>query len=116
MARFYVALLLIALAIVQTTIARDLPAKNNGLNDQKNFYKYGGVGGYIGVGHGGVVSGIGAVGGIGNGYGGGIVGGVGAIGGVGYVGGAGGGGGYKGDDEGPAGGSGDYIHKGAGHP
>ncbi|KAF9688460.1 hypothetical protein SADUNF_Sadunf02G0199400 [Salix dunnii] len=67
MARFYCLLVLIALVIARAN-ARDVP-KDTGLNDQKNFIAYGGVGGFAGVGGlpnlGGVVGGLGGIGGVG---------------------------------------------------
>ena len=96
MARCYCILVLIALVIAQAS-ARDVP-KDAGLNDQKNFIAYGGVGGFAGVGGlpnlGGVAGGLGGLGGVGglggdSGSGGALGGGVG--GGVGVGGGLGGG-------------------------
>ncbi|KAI5599894.1 hypothetical protein BDE02_02G226400 [Populus trichocarpa] len=87
---------LIALVIAQAS-ARDVPI-DAGLNDQKNFIAYGGVGGFAGVGGlpnlGGVAGGLGGLGGVGglggdSGSGGALGGGVG--GGVGVGGGLGGG-------------------------
>ncbi|KAM6564974.1 hypothetical protein CsatB_024972 [Cannabis sativa] len=69
--------LVLALSVVA---ARNVPMDNNkGLNDQKNFLSYGGIGGYSGVGNDGLpISGMGGViGGGGNGLNGGIGGGIG---------------------------------------
>ncbi|EXC24147.1 hypothetical protein L484_015162 [Morus notabilis] len=92
--------LVLALAVVHAT-ARNVPAatpakKDAGLNDQKNFLTYGGVGGYSGLGanglpFGGFGAGVGGGGGLGGGLGGG--GGIGGFGGLGGAGGLGGGGG-----------------------
>ncbi|KAJ6956561.1 acanthoscurrin-2-like isoform X1 [Populus alba x Populus x berolinensis] len=112
MARSYVCFVLVLALAAVHTCARDVPTEKNmdvastknapsdaGLTDQKNFVTYGGVGGYSGIGAGGLpfggVGGIGGVapldggfGGLGGGgglggLGGGVGGGVGAGGGVG---------------------------------
>lgn len=85
--------LVLALVVAHAT-ARNVPApapNDAGLNDQKNFLTYGGVGGYSGVGNNGLPFGGvgGAIGGGGNGLGGGLGGGIG-LGGLGGLGGAGG--------------------------
>uniref|UniRef100_A0A6N2KF94 Glycine-rich protein n=1 Tax=Salix viminalis TaxID=40686 RepID=A0A6N2KF94_SALVM len=116
MARSYVCVVLVVLALAAVhTSARDVPTDKNmnvastqnvpsdsGLNDQKNFVTYGGVGGYSGIGAGGlpfggveeavwvvVLGGAGGLGGLGGGVGG--LGGLGGGGGGGVGGGVGGG-------------------------
>lgn len=76
-------MLALALAIVQTsTAARTVPSSNGGgLDDQKNFISYSGVGGYSGIGNDGLpFGGVGAAAGMGGGLGGG---GMGSFGGAG---------------------------------
>ncbi|KHN09417.1 hypothetical protein glysoja_016516 [Glycine soja] len=79
-------MLVLVLALAVATSARDVPnPKDAGLNDQKNFISYGGVGGYSGIGSnglpfggagiGGGTTGIGGLGGFGGPIGGGGVGG-----------------------------------------
>ncbi|GAA0153570.1 hypothetical protein LIER_11775 [Lithospermum erythrorhizon] len=70
------------------------PAAASGVDDEKNFIAYGGIGGFKGIGgYVGVLPALGGVGGIGS-YGGiGIGGGIGGAGGVGGLGGVGGAGG-----------------------
>ncbi|XP_010264025.1 PREDICTED: glycine-rich protein 5-like [Nelumbo nucifera] len=73
MARWGVMLVLV-LTVVNTT-ARNLPNKDAGLNDQKNFISFGGVGGYAGLGGGlpslgGGIGGVAGVMPIGGGFGG----------------------------------------------
>ncbi|XP_018820321.1 acanthoscurrin-1-like [Juglans regia] len=80
------AMLVLVLAIVQTSnAARTAPSSNggSGLDDQKNFISYGGVGGYSGLGNDGLpFGGVGVAAGMGGGLGGGL-GGMGGFGGVG---------------------------------
>ncbi|KAL5562055.1 hypothetical protein UlMin_031802 [Ulmus minor] len=111
MAKWF-ALLVLALAVVHTT-ARNAPAPNDaGLNDQKNFGSFGGVGGYSGVGDNGLpFGGVGAGGGIGGGLSGGLGGGIGGAAGIGTLptgglGGLGGAGGLGGIGGGAGGGIG----------
>ncbi|PHU06898.1 hypothetical protein BC332_23387 [Capsicum chinense] len=79
-----IVILCLALVVVQTTAAREMPS-DKGLSDQKNVF--GGAGGIGGIGsnalpYGGVISGVGGnVGGIGAGIGGGA--GFGSVGGLG---------------------------------
>ncbi|KAK7284204.1 hypothetical protein RJT34_18946 [Clitoria ternatea] len=90
--------LLLVLSLAVATSARNVPSDNAaaaaGLNDQKNFVSFGGVGGYSGIGSNGLPfggAGAGVGGGFGGGLGGGGLGGLGGIGGVGGLGGTGGG-------------------------
>ncbi|KAM6564977.1 hypothetical protein CsatB_024975 [Cannabis sativa] len=93
--------LFIALAVAHQVTARNVPAASKdaaaGLDDQKNFMTYGGMGGYSGVGNNGLpFGGVGGAfggggGGINAGIGGGV--GLGGGGGLGGFGGLGGGGG-----------------------
>ncbi|XP_058737914.1 uncharacterized protein LOC131610062 [Vicia villosa] len=91
MAKWCMFLLVLALVVVATTSARDVPS-DAGLKDQKNFMTYGG--GFYGVGNNGIPFG-GIGGGIGGdlGGGGGLGGGGAGLGGLGGLGGGGGGGG-----------------------
>ncbi|KAM3340154.1 glycine-rich protein 5-like [Capsicum galapagoense] len=87
-----IVILCLALVVVQTTAARELPSDKS-LSDQKNVFGGAGVIGGIGsngLPYGGVISGVGSnVGGVGTGIGGGA--GFGSVGGLGGLGGLGGG-------------------------
>ncbi|CDP03837.1 unnamed protein product [Coffea canephora] len=93
MARWFVMLFVLALVVAQTGAARDIPNDKGGLADQKNFFNYGGVGGFNGIGSNGLPFGGvgGAVGGGGLGGTGGGLGGIIGTGGLGGLGGSGGG-------------------------
>ncbi|MDG2774606.1 hypothetical protein P7M68_24105, partial [Vibrio parahaemolyticus] len=100
-------MLVLVLALAVATSARDVPnPKDAGLNDQKNFISYGGVGGYSGIGSNGLPFG-GA--GIGGGFGGGLGGGLGGLGGT-----TGGIGGFGGTGSGVGGGIGGGVGTGVG--
>ncbi|GMJ00754.1 hypothetical protein HRI_003744600 [Hibiscus trionum] len=111
-------ILALAFAVIHcSTAARNVPAAT-GLDDQKNFVAFGGIGGFAGVGS-GLGGGIGGLGGLGGGSP--DLGGIGGLGGS--TGGLGGGIGGLGSGIGGAvggdGGSGDCADSGAGsllHP
>ncbi|MED6114554.1 hypothetical protein PIB30_081366 [Stylosanthes scabra] len=70
MAKWCIMLLVLALIVVSTTSARNVPNNDATLKDQKNFMSYGGVVGYSGIGGNGMpFGGVGA--GMGSGFGGG---------------------------------------------
>ncbi|XP_039049475.1 glycine-rich protein 5-like [Hibiscus syriacus] len=65
MAKYCNVVLILALAVVVQATARNVPNDAAGLNDQKNFLTYGGVGGYSGIGANGMpIGGVGSAGGI----------------------------------------------------
>ncbi|XVF81130.1 hypothetical protein PTKIN_Ptkin15bG0131700 [Pterospermum kingtungense] len=104
MAKYWSVVLVLALVAVHAS-ARNVPS-DAGLNDQKNFLTYGGVGGYSGVGPDGMpIGGIGSVGGV-TGLDG--TGGLGGLSGIGFGSGAGGVGGGAGTGGGS--GTGGVIH------
>nr|XP_016471737.1 PREDICTED: WAG22 antigen-like isoform X2 [Nicotiana tabacum] len=93
---------------VNTEVISTAPTPSEGLDDQKNFMTFGGVGGWAGVGgYAGVLPTLGGIGG-GMGVGGGIggVSGIGGLGGLGGIGGAAGGAGGLGGVVGGLGGIG----------
>ncbi|XP_039046262.1 glycine-rich protein 5-like [Hibiscus syriacus] len=65
MAKYCNVVLILALAVVVQATARNVPNDAAGLNDQKNFLTYGGVGGYFGIGPNGMpIGGVGSASGI----------------------------------------------------
>ncbi|KAJ7977119.1 keratin, type II cytoskeletal 2 epidermal-like [Quillaja saponaria] len=90
--------MVLSLVVAHTSAARNVPS-DAGLNDQKNFVNYGGIGGFSGVGDNGLPF-VGAGAGVGAG------GGIGGLGGAGGLGGLGGGTGGLGGLGGGAGGIG----------